>query len=232
MDKNNVMELSNIVMGYGDNIILRNVSFNIKKGEFVSIFGENGAGKTTLFKGILQLLPILKGTIKVFDSDVTKGKNKTWLRTQIGYVPQRHRQGNFPISVFDAALLGRWGTSFSYFKKPSKDDRKITEEILEVVQLSNMKNEDCRNLSGGQTQRLNIARALVRHPKILLLDEPTTHLDIGSQINLDKTIQHIRGQYSLSILMISHDQAHARKISDRVVHLSNGEIYQDVGVAI
>lgn len=232
MKHDNVIELNNIVMGYGNRIVLKDVNLDIKVGEFVSILGENGAGKTTLFKGILQLLPILKGNIKVFNLDVTKGKDKTWLRTQIGYVPQRHNPGNFPISVFDATLLGRWGTSFSYFKNPSREDIQIAEEILEVVNLQHMKNEDCRKLSGGQTQRLNIARALVRNPKILLLDEPTTHLDIESQINLDKIIQDIRNEYGLSILMISHDQIHAKRISDRVVHLINGVIRQDLGAAL
>lgn len=230
--KNNVIELNNIVMGYGRKVILQDVSLNVRAGEFVSIFGENGAGKTTLFKGILQLLPILNGSIKVLDTDVTNNKNKTWLRTQIGYVPQTHNRGNFPISVFDATLLGRWGTSFSYFKKPNKEDKKITEEILEIVGLHHLLKEDCRKLSGGQTQKLNIARALVRNPKILLLDEPTTHLDLESQDNLDNTITKIRTKYDLSILMISHNQVHARQISDRVVHLNNGVIHQDLEVIL
>lgn len=232
MQQNNAIELTNIAMAYGDNVVLKNVTLNISVGEFVSILGENGAGKTTLFKGILQLLPLLRGSIKILNSDVTKGKDKTWLRTQIGYVPQSYKKGAFPISVFDATLLGRWGTSFSYFKRPTREDRKITEEILELVNLQHMKKEDCRKLSGGQTQRLNIARALVRNPKILLLDEPTAHLDFESQIKFDKTIKDIRTQCALSILMISHDQNHAREVSDRVVHLSKGLIHQDLGVAL
>jgi len=232
MKTNHALELNNIVMAYGKKVILHNVNLNIESGEFVSILGENGAGKTTLFKGILQLLPIEKGNIKVFDFDVTNGKDKTWLRSQIGYVPQVHGRGNFPISVFDATLLGRWGTSFSYFKNPTKEDRKITEEILEVVNLHHIKSEDCRKLSGGQTQRLNIARALVRNPRILLLDEPTTHLDVESKDNLDKTIRDIRNQYSLSIVMITHNQSHAETVSDRIVHLKNGMIYSEIGVKL
>lgn len=224
--------LKNITIGYGNTIILKDLSLGIKKGEFVSILGENGVGKTTLFKGILQLLPCSEGHIEIFDVDITKKADKTWLRSQIGYVPQVHGKGNFPISVFDAVLLGRWGMSFSYFKRPSQKDREATSEILEMVDLHHMKDQDCRRLSGGQTQRLNIARALVRKPSILLLDEPTTHLDIASQHKLDKTISHIRNQYHLSILMISHDQAHAREISDRVVYLRNGRLFHDLGVAI
>jgi ABC-type cobalamin/Fe3+-siderophores transport system ATPase subunit len=214
-------------MGYGKSIVLHNINLTVHLGEFLSIFGENGAGKTTLFKGILQLLPIQRGEITILGKDVTNGKDKTWLRSQIGYVPQKHNSGNFPICVFDAVLLGRWGTSFSYFKRPSKDDKRITDEILEVVGLTPLKYQDCRKLSGGQTQRLNIARALVRQPKILLLDEPTTHLDIDSQKLLDDTLTSIRQQYNLSILMISHNQHHARRISDRVVYLEKGRIIDE-----
>jgi len=226
MIKKYAMELNDVTIGYNDIPVLHDISIKVKVGEFVAIFGENGAGKTTLFKGILQMLPLMKGSISILNKDVTKGRDKTWHRSQIGYVPQRHNQGNFPICVFDATLLGRWGTSFSYFKRPTKGDREITEEMLEVVGLKEMMFQDCRKLSGGQTQRLNIARALVREPKILLLDEPTTHLDLDSQSKFDEIIKTIRNQYDLSILMISHDHVHSRKISDRVIYLQAGRVFQ------
>ncbi|SES94890.1 metal ABC transporter ATP-binding protein [Anaerobranca gottschalkii] len=221
------IELKGLTMGYGESIVLHNIDLTVYLGEFLTIFGENGAGKTTLFKGILQLLPVQRGKIYILGKDVTNGKDKTWLRSQIGYVPQKYNSGNFPICVFDAVLLGRWGTSFSYLKKPSKEDKRITEEILEIVGLTPLKYQDCRKLSGGQTQRLNIARALVRQPKILLLDEPTTHLDIDSQRLLDETLENIRQQYNLSILMISHNQHHARRISDRIVYLEKGRLFNE-----
>ncbi|KAB3532769.1 ABC transporter ATP-binding protein [Alkaliphilus pronyensis] len=232
MFNENAIELNNAFVGYGDVTILKNLDFKVKIGEFVSILGENGAGKTTLFKSILLILPLTKGTIRVFDKEVAWGRDNTWLRSQIGYVPQNHNKGNFPISVFDATLLGRWGSSFSYFKRPSLRDKEITREILRVVNLEDMMHHDCKALSGGQTQRLNIARALVRKPRILLLDEPTTHLDVDSQRKLDATISNIRNQYELSVIMISHDKAHAISLSDRIVYLRNGKIYNDIGVPL
>lgn len=232
MSRTYAIQLKNLTMAYENQNVFENVDLHVEAGEFVTVFGENGAGKTTLFKGILQLLPIVKGKIKIFDVDVTEGKDKAWLRSQIGYVPQGHTRGNLPMSVFDAVLLGRWGTSFSYLKRPSSEDRKITDEILAVVELSEMKHHDSRKLSGGQIQRLNIARALVRKPPILLLDEPATHLDLESQKKLDKTISTVRQQYELSILMISHNQEHARAVSDRIVHLKDGKMLLDYGVEI
>lgn len=226
MIKEYAIELKDVTIGYNHTPVLHDVSIKVKVGELVAIFGENGAGKTTLFKGILQMLPLMKGSITILNKDVTKRLDKTWHRSQIGYVPQKHSQGNFPICVFDAILLGRWGTSFSYFKRPTKEDRKITEEMLEVVGLKEIMYQDCRKLSGGQTQRLNIARALVRKPQILLLDEPTTHLDLGSQSKFDEIIKTIRNQYDLSILMISHDHVHSKNISDRVIYLQDGRVYQ------
>lgn len=221
------IELNNVTIGYNNTPVLHDINIKVESGEFVTIFGENGAGKTTLFKGILQMLPFMEGSIMIFNKDVTLERDKAWHRSKIGYVPQRHNQGKFPICVFDATLLGRWGTSFSYLKRPTSRDREIVKEMLDIVGLREVMYTDCRKLSGGQTQRLNIARALVREPKILLLDEPTTHLDIDSQSKLDEIIKDIRNQYKLSILMISHDYDHAKSISDRIIHLKDGQIYSE-----
>jgi len=225
MNYSNAIELNQIEIRYGKDIVLKDINFILAEGEFVAIFGENGAGKTTLFRGILQLIPINKGSIKVLGKDITKLRDKSWLRTQIGYVPQGHNTSKFPISVFDATLLGRWGTSFKYMKKPSKEDKEMTLEVLSLVDLKELKDTDCRNLSGGQRQRLNIARALVREPKILLLDEPNTHLDKESIERLEKTIIKIRESFKISILMISHDHNRSYQISDRSILIKNGQSY-------
>lgn len=225
MNYSNAIELNQIEIRYGKDVVLKDISFKLAEGEFVAIFGENGAGKTTLFKGILQLVPITNGYINILGKDITKFKDKSWLRTQIGYVPQGHNFSKFPISVFDATLLGRWGASFKYMKKPSKEDKEIALEVLSLVDLEQLKDSDCRNLSGGQRQRLNIARALVRKPKILLLDEPNTHLDRESIERLEKTIVEIRNKIKISILMISHDHSRSYEISDRSILIKDGYSY-------
>lgn len=148
--------------------------------------------------------------------------DQRWARSQIGYVPQTQGQGQFPISVFEAVLLGRWGTSFAYLRRPSSKDKDIAERMLKIVGLQDFKEQDCRSLSGGQKQRLNIARALVREPRILLLDEPTTFLDRESQEMLTSLIDDLRKSLNVLVLMITHEHGYVKGISDRTVLLQAG----------
>lgn len=219
------LKFSGIEAGYHKQIILKDLSLTVKEGEFVAIIGDNGVGKTTLFRAILHLLPIQNGLFQVMERNIINKEDKEWVRSQIGYVPQRQEKGKFPISVFDAVLLGRWGKTFSYLRKPSKEDRDVVSEMLQIIGLEELQDKDCRSLSGGQIQRLNIARALVRDPKILLLDEPTTHLDTSAQKILLHLIRDIRKRSGLTVLMISHDHRHAEMLADRIVYLRDGHLY-------
>lgn len=225
IEKSLVLHCDQVTAGYNKQTILHDIHFHAYEGEFVAILGANGVGKTTFFRAILHLLPIQTGFFQVMEREIKTKDDQEWVRSQVGYVPQRQEQGKFPISVFDAVLLGRWGKTFSYFKRPSKTDRKAVKEMLDTIGLSDMANKDCRALSGGQIQRLNIARALVREPKILLLDEPTTHLDTKAQDILLKLIHRIREDTNLTVLMISHDQRQAERLADRIVSLHKGKLH-------
>lgn len=213
--------------GYQDKTILKNVRLTVRQGEFLALLGENGAGKTTLFRAILQLLPLQKGSVRVLGREIAGKENRSWVRAQIGYVPQRQEKGRFPISVFDAVLLGRWGKTFSYLRRPQRQDREAVDAMLETIGLGALRNADCRALSGGQMQRLNIARALVREPKILMLDEPTTHLDTEAQAILHECIEQVREQSQITVMMISHDQRQAERIADRLIWLQQGQITEE-----
>ncbi|MCL6612816.1 MAG: metal ABC transporter ATP-binding protein [Peptococcaceae bacterium] len=216
--------LSGVRAGYGKAPVLNGLSLSVKKGEHLAILGENGAGKTTLFRAILHLLPDIAGTIRVLGRDVKSREDGAWVRSRVGYVPQGQGKGRLPISVFEAVMLGRWGKSFSYFRRPGARDRELTAEILDVVGLWDLRDKDCRALSGGQTQRLHIARALVREPQILLLDEPTTYLDDASRDVLARLIDQVRKKWPLTMLMIIHDWQYARRLADRAVYLRRGRI--------
>ena len=119
-------------------------------------------------------------------------------------------------------LLGRWGTSFAGLRHPSSRDRKLARETLELLGLEGLAKSDCRELSGGQKQRVAIARAIVRKPRLLLLDEPTTYLDVSARDNLPDLLAAIRRELGLSMLVISHDADSWQQVSDRAVVLQGG----------
>jgi ABC-type Mn2+/Zn2+ transport system ATPase subunit len=221
-----VIEMTNYQASYKGFNILKGLNFRALSGEVIAVLGENGAGKTTFFRAVMQLMPYQSGSIRIMGRSIHSSADKRWARSLIGYVPQSQGEGRFPISVQDAVLLGRWGTSFSYWRRPRKSDREAAVHMLEAVGLQAHKDKDCRSLSGGQKQRLHIARALVRDPKILLLDEPTTYLDADSQEMLTRMISELPRSLKVTIVMITHERSYAERIADRLVYLEHGTLQE------
>lgn len=222
--RHEVLSLSGVEAGYGKGPVLRDLSLTVKRGECLAVLGENGAGKTTLFRTVLQLVPGLTGTVRVLGRTIRTQEDGAWVRSQVGYVPQSQGKGRLPISVFEAVMLGRWGKSFAYLRRPGARDRELASAMLDVVGLGDLRLRDCLSLSGGQMQRVNIARALVREPVILLLDEPTTYLDAPSRDAFSQLIKNVREKWDLTVLMISHDGEYVCQMADRVVYLRRGRI--------
>lgn len=217
-----VVKLKAVAAGYGRRVVLRRVDFELAEGECCAVLGENGAGKTTLFKVIMGLIHPYRGEVEVFGRRMDTRHARQWVRRQIGYVPQAGSDGRLPIPVQDAVLLGRWGTSFAGFKRPTAEDRRIVWETLELLGLRELASADCRELSGGQKQRVAIARAIVRKPRLLLLDEPTTYLDASARDSLPDVLAAIRRELGLSMLVISHGADNLQQVSDRAVVLKEG----------
>jgi len=196
-NENNIVELKNVSLSLNNNVILENVSLNIKEKEFLTIIGPNGGGKTTLLKIILGLIKPDSGNVIVF------GKNpyKFNVGNFIGYMPQ-HIQIDlkFPISVFDVVLIGRYN---GLFKRYSEEDKKKVIEALKIVGMENFKDRQIGKLSGGQLQRVLLARALVRNPKLLLLDEPTASVDPEMQEQFYKLIKELNEK--MAIVIVTHD---------------------------
>lgn len=224
----NAIKIVGLTGGYTKKPILRNLDFNVRMGEAVAVIGENGVGKTTFLRAILQLLPRQKGECLMLGRNISSSFDKRWARAQIGYVPQTLVTGKFPVSAEEAVLLGRWGTSFGFGRRPSLQDREKANLLLERVGLFELKDKDCRLLSGGQRQRLNIARALVREPKILLLDEPTTYLDKESRIMLEQCVNELKTLHNMSVILITHEQDAIEQFGARVVRLQNGCMYEEL----
>ena len=189
--KNEITTFSNVTIGYGKKIILKDLNFSIYENDFVGIVGPNGAGKTTLLMSLLGNLKPIVGSIK-----------KDSLR--FGYVPQRDVvQPLLPYSVLDVVMMGRYSL-MGLFGKPGKEDFEIVEECLSNVGISHLKNYNYKSLSGGQRQRTLIARALAVQPNILILDEPTNGMDTPSHYTLLDLIAKLHDENKLTVLLVSH----------------------------
>lgn len=224
MTREAVVEIHGLVAGYGRHQVLQQLDLTVWRGEALGIAGNNGAGKTTLLKLILGLIAPREGRMIVLGRMLDSPRVRRLIRCQIGYVPQLHPPGKMPVSVNDAVLMGRWGKSFGLFKRPSLQDRQKVTEILQEIGMSSQEWREVHLLSGGEQQKVSIGRALVREAPILLLDEPSTYLDHGSQAEIVELIRTVCLKHSLSLIMISHDAEHLEAMSDRILLLKNGRL--------
>jgi ABC-type Mn2+/Zn2+ transport system ATPase subunit len=219
-----VIAITDLWTGYGREMVLRGLELELGEGQSLGIAGPNGAGKTTLFKVILGLLIPARGSVKIAGRAIGTEKDRSWVRRQLAYVPQQSLQGKLPVYVADAALMGRWGKTFGFLKRPQAEARLAVGAALREVGLSHKEKADCRALSGGELQKVAIARALVREAPIMLLDEPTTYLDHRSQADLLELVARIRKTRKLSLLTISHDPDHLEKLADLTLLMEEGRL--------
>lgn len=204
----NVIELHNVSFAYNAVYVLEEISFAIKQGEFIGIFGPNGGGKSTLLALLMGFLKPLKGEVLIFNQSPQRAREK------IGWVPQNfHFDRYFPISVEEVVLGGRlaylpWSGHFS------KKDRHIVEEVLEKVGMRKFLKAPFATLSGGQAQRVLIARSLASFPSLLLLDEPTASVDYAAQTEIYRLLSSLKGD--MTIVMVTHDLNSAVEHVDRL----------------
>lgn len=214
-NSNPIVEFDNVDFSYHRSPVLRNVSFKIHRGEFVGLIGPNGGGKTTLLKLILGFLKPTKGAVNLFGYSPTSP-------LPFAYVPQSVRYDrDFPISVEEVVLSGLlnqlpWHGQFKL------SDRQAAHAALDRMGLAHLSKTSFGTLSGGQAQRVLIARALVSKPQLLLLDEPTASVDSQAESDIHGILQQLKGQ--LTILMVTHDLRAAIGQVDRVLCVQGGVI--------
>jgi zinc transport system ATP-binding protein len=220
--KKEIITMEGINFSYEGSPVLTDVTLSFYEKEMVSIIGPNGSGKTTLLKLILGLLKPDSGSIAVFSQPPEQTGQK------IGYVPQYMAfDPEFPVTVIDVILMGRLGISGGLFYR--KNDRKAAYRALETVNLPDFGSRHFSSLSGGERQRVLIARALVSSPQLLLLDEPTAHIDRVTEQQLYCLIRDISRK--LAVLLVSHDLGVVPKISDRVACVNrNVKIHSSTGL--
>jgi len=224
-----MIEVKNISYAYGGragNDVLRDVSFDVNPGECVGILGNNGVGKSTLITCLCRIRPPKSGSIYMDSKDIYKMKRLDTAR-RIAYVAQKNEISQ--ITVFDSVLLGRK----PYMKlSVSKTDIDICEEIIEQIGISEFKLRYVNELSGGELQKVMLARALVQQPKLLLLDEPTSNLDPKNQHEMLNLVRKIAKESNLSVLIVLHDLSLALRYCDKFLFLKSGQVYKYGGKSI
>jgi zinc transport system ATP-binding protein len=204
----NVIEVEKLSFSYNGAAVLEDLSFTIKKGEFIGIFGPNGGGKTTLLSLLMGFLKPIKGEVRLF------GTNPQGAREKLGWVPQNFQfDRHFPISVEEVVLGGRLAnlTLGIFF---SKKDHQIAEEALDKVGMRRFLKVPFATLSGGEAQRVLIARALASFPSLLLLDEPTASVDYAAQNEIYQLLAGLKGE--MTLVMVTHDLNSAVEHVDRL----------------
>ena len=207
-----IINLDDVSFSYSNIPVVRNINLAVREGEFLGVIGPNAGGKSTLLKLILGLLQPDAGEITVFGKRPEKG------RSRIGYVPQHPVfSRDFPINVRDAVLLGRLGET-RWYGGYTQEDREIAINALKAVEIDNIRNQTIDSLSGGQLQRVLIARALASRPDILILDEPTANIDVRAEEDIFGLLKQYNDH--MTIIVVSHDIGFISGYVDRVACLN------------
>jgi zinc transport system ATP-binding protein len=220
-----IVDISNVDFNYGNTAALKNVSIQIQRGSTVGLIGPNGGGKTTLVKMLIGLLVPVAGHIVIDGMPPMKAVRRGDV---IGYLPQNAaRPERFPLNVRQVVRLGLAGKT-GICRSYSKADLEFVDHLLDRMQVADLAHRPIGQLSGGQLQRVFIARALAPRPRILLLDEPTTGVDRKNQQRFIELLMELKKELALTVIMVSHDLRAVSAIADRIACLNQTLHYHDV----
>lgn len=211
-----------IEFAYGKKRILKGVSFSAQGGQVLGIIGPNGSGKTTLLRCIRMAQTPQTGAVSLDGENISDWKRSS-IAKYIGVVPQSAGI-SFPFTVLDVVLMGRI-PHLGRFQKEGDEDFAIAREAMRMTSVDHLYARMISNLSGGEAQRVIIARALAQQPKILLLDEPTSSLDINHQFEIMKLIQALAKKSNMVVIIISHDLNLSLRYCDRLLLLDDGKVH-------
>jgi iron complex transport system ATP-binding protein len=217
-----MLKTDNIEFSYNQKNILKGINLKINKGSFVGIIGPNASGKSTLLKNLSKTLIADKGKVYL-DKKVLNDYNSLELAKKMAVVPQ-NTEINFNFNVYDIIMMGR----HPYQKRWSglnQEDKKIVKDVMELTDTLKLKSKLIYELSGGERQRVIIARALAQKPDVLLLDEPTSNLDINYQGEIYDLLKHLNQKFNLTIITVSHDLNLTAQYCEKLLLLKEGEIF-------
>lgn len=216
-----IFEIENLEKSFGDNEVLKDINFKVKKGEVVSIIGSSGSGKSTLLRCINLLEEPNGGKIKYHGENILDDVSINNYRTKVGMVFQSFNLFN-NMSVLENCVIGQ----VKVLKKPRQEAVKLAEEFLQKVGMYPFKDAKPTSLSGGQKQRVAIARSLAMNPEVLLFDEPTSALD-PEMVNEVLNVMRDLAEEGLTMLVVTHEMGFARDVSNRVLFMDKGVIAED-----
>ncbi|KLI14654.1 metal ABC transporter ATP-binding protein [Brachyspira hyodysenteriae] len=218
-----IIEFKNVHFGYTSDDILKCISFDVNKGDFVSIIGSNGVGKSTILKLILGDISQFRGSIKLYEEDINKFRD--WKR--IGYLEQNAYSKiiNFPATVYEIVMSNNFA-DIGLFKFPNKSHHVKVIKALELLGMEKYKNRMISKLSGGQIQRVFLARTLISEPDLLVLDEPTNGVDRETIDLIYKILQDLNKEKKVTIIMVTHDVEKTSNISNRIFCFEEGSLVE------
>ena len=213
--------VKNLCHAFDSRPVLQDVAFEVAAGQFFIIIGPNGSGKTPLLKLLVGLLPLKRGRIELLGNSITRYSARS-LAQRIAYVPQSVPV-EFPFSVTEVVLMGR-APHLGLLGFEGVRDLEIARQAMAITGVDHLARRRLDQLSGGEQQRVFIARAICQQPEILLLDEPTAALDLSHQVRLMDLMERLKNEQHLTIVMISHDLNLAAMYADRLLLLSQGAV--------
>lgn len=217
-----IIVVNNLSVKIGNSNVLSDISFNIEQGEYVGIVGPNGSGKSTLVRALLKLNDIENGQIEIMGESLAEFAK--WHR--IGYLPQATSIANksFPASVGEVVATGLLGKK-SFPRRYSRSDKETVKTILETLGIGDLYKEQIGKLSGGQSQRVFLARAMVSSPEILILDEPTAALDPVTREHFYETVARLNRENKTTILLVTHDSATIGNYASKLLYVDRKLIF-------
>jgi iron complex transport system ATP-binding protein len=219
-----MLEVRDVEAGYGDSLVLRGVSFRVERGEMLGIIGQNGCGKTTLLRVMSAVLPLRRGEVKIEGRPV-QGMARRELARMAAFVSQ-DLVVDFSFDVREIVMMGRT-PYISRFGWETKHDVDVVSRCMEFADVAPLADRPITDLSGGERQRAFIAMALAQEPRLLLLDEPTTHLDINHQVAIMDILRELNREHGVTVVMVSHDLNLAAEYCDRLLMLHRGVVAHD-----
>lgn len=223
MKRMSVLSIRDLSWSYDDKEIISDINLEVEKGKFYAIVGPNGSGKTTLLKNILRHLDLKKNKIFIHDKDLVSYSHRA-LAMELSSVPQ-NTEISYDFSVYDIVMMGR-SPYIKRFSSETDEDCRIVKNAMEITDTWQLRESNIQEISGGERQRVIIARAIAQESQIMLLDEPIANLDMNHQIQVLDTVKRLCSEHKLTVVVVLHDLNIASQYADKMIFLKDGRVIE------